>query len=45
VVLKQGGRKELQNIGKDNSMLYRDFDKTGWQVSVIGMGAWSIGNQ
>jgi aryl-alcohol dehydrogenase-like predicted oxidoreductase len=26
-------------------MLYRDFGKTGWQVSVIGMGTWNIGNQ
>jgi aryl-alcohol dehydrogenase-like predicted oxidoreductase len=26
-------------------MLYRKFGKTGWQVSVIGMGTWNIGNQ
>jgi aryl-alcohol dehydrogenase-like predicted oxidoreductase len=26
-------------------MLYRDFGNTGWQVSVIGMGTWNIGNQ
>jgi len=26
-------------------MLYRDFGKTGWQISVIGMGTWNIGNQ
>jgi myo-inositol catabolism protein IolS len=26
-------------------MLHRDFGKTGWQVSVIGMGTWNIGNQ
>jgi aryl-alcohol dehydrogenase-like predicted oxidoreductase len=26
-------------------MLYREFGKTGWQVSVIGMGTWNIGNQ
>ena len=26
-------------------MLYRGFGKTGWQVSVIGMGTWNIGNQ
>jgi len=26
-------------------MLYRTFGKTGWQVSVIGMGTWNIGNQ
>ena len=26
-------------------MLYRDFGKTGWQVSVVGMGTWNIGNQ
>jgi aryl-alcohol dehydrogenase-like predicted oxidoreductase len=31
-------------MGKVNSMLYRDFGKTGWQVSVIGMGTWNIGN-
>ncbi len=26
-------------------MLYRDFGRTGWQVSAIGMGTWNIGNQ
>ncbi|MBN1867266.1 aldo/keto reductase [Candidatus Sumerlaeota bacterium] len=26
-------------------MLYRDFGKTGWKVSVVGFGAWNIGNQ
>jgi aryl-alcohol dehydrogenase-like predicted oxidoreductase len=26
-------------------MLYREFGQTGWQVSAIGMGTWSIGNQ
>ena len=26
-------------------MLYRDFGKTGWLVSVVGMGTWNIGNQ
>lgn len=26
-------------------MLYRDFGKTGWHVSAIGMGTWNIGNQ
>jgi len=26
-------------------MLYRDFGKTGWQVSVVDMGTWNIGNQ
>jgi aryl-alcohol dehydrogenase-like predicted oxidoreductase len=26
-------------------MLYRDFGKTGWQVSVVGLGTWNIGNQ
>jgi aryl-alcohol dehydrogenase-like predicted oxidoreductase len=26
-------------------MLYRDFGNTGWQVSVVGMGTWNIGNQ
>jgi aryl-alcohol dehydrogenase-like predicted oxidoreductase len=26
-------------------MLYRDFGKTGWLVSAIGLGTWNIGNQ
>jgi len=26
-------------------MLYREFGRTGWQVSVIGLGTWNIGNQ
>ncbi len=26
-------------------MLYRPFGKLGWEVSVIGMGTWNIGNQ
>lgn len=26
-------------------MLYREFGKTGWNVSTIGMGTWNIGNQ
>ena len=26
-------------------MLYREFGRTGWQVSTIGMGTWNIGNQ
>ncbi|MGI5817537.1 MAG: aldo/keto reductase [Armatimonadota bacterium] len=26
-------------------MLYREFGRTGWDVSAIGMGTWNIGNQ
>jgi len=26
-------------------MIYRDFGRTGWQVSAIGLGTWNIGNQ
>lgn len=26
-------------------MLFRKFGKTGWDVSVIGLGTWNIGNQ
>jgi aryl-alcohol dehydrogenase-like predicted oxidoreductase len=26
-------------------MIDRDFGRTGWQVSVVGMGTWNIGNQ
>ncbi len=26
-------------------MIYRDFGKTGWKVSAMGMGTWNIGNQ
>jgi len=26
-------------------MLYREFGRTGWQVSAVGMGTWNIGNQ
>ena len=26
-------------------MLYRDFGRTGWKVSAIGLGTWNIGNQ
>ena len=26
-------------------MLFREFGKTGWQVSVVGLGTWNIGNQ
>ena len=26
-------------------MRYRDFGRTGWQVSTIGLGTWNIGNQ
>jgi len=26
-------------------MIYREFGKTGWKISAVGMGAWNIGNQ
>lgn len=26
-------------------MLYRDFGRTGWKISSIGLGTWNIGNQ
>ena len=26
-------------------MLYRDFGRTGWKISAVGMGTWNIGNQ
>jgi len=26
-------------------MIYREFGKTGWKVSAVGMGTWNIGNQ
>ena len=26
-------------------MLYREFGRTGWKVSAIGLGTWNIGNQ
>lgn len=26
-------------------MLYRDFGKTGWKISAVGLGTWNIGNQ
>jgi myo-inositol catabolism protein IolS len=26
-------------------MLYRDFGRTGWKVSAVGLGTWNIGNQ
>jgi len=26
-------------------MLYRDFGKTGWQISAVGLGTWNLGDQ
>ncbi|HHZ89116.1 TPA: aldo/keto reductase [Candidatus Poribacteria bacterium] len=26
-------------------MLYREFGRTGWEISAIGLGTWNIGNQ
>ena len=26
-------------------MIYRDFGRTGWRVSAIGLGTWNIGTQ
>ena len=26
-------------------MIYRTFGKTGWRVSVVGLGTWNLGNQ
>ena len=26
-------------------MIHRPFGRTGWQVSVVGLGTWNLGNQ
>jgi len=34
---------ELHN--QEITMIYRTFGKTGWDVSVVGLGTWNLGNQ